>query len=329
MIIHFTFDTELFFGDPTGSVDKCIIEPTEKLIQIAIKHGVAFTYFMDVGYILALERFLSKHPQLEKDYEKVVTLIHKLIKHGNNVQLHIHPHWEKSEFDGEKWIINAKGNYKLDDFSDVEIAHIVNKYKSKLEEITGQSASIYRAGGWCLQPFHRVKEVFKANNIRIDSTVYQGGFYETEHYYFDFRNAPMKGKYRFEDDLCEEVQNGFFTEYPIGGWKYNPLFYWNLYVRGRLNPQMHKMLGDGNFIPQPGRKWKNLTQSNWNHVSCDGYFSQRLKNICAYYHKEGRSNLVIIGHPKSQTQFSLKKLDEFLSWAKKKKIPVKSLSEES
>jgi hypothetical protein len=326
MIIHFTFDTELFFGDPTGSVDSCIINPTEKLIQIANKHEVGFTYFLDVGYILALERYLQDFPQLEVDYNKMLALIQKLIQYGNNVQLHIHPHWEKSEFNGKKWIINAKGNYKLDDFSDAEIAQIVRSYKLKLEEITGQPAPIYRAGGWCLQPFDRVKEVFKLNNITTDSTVYQGGFYETEHYFFDFRNAPMKGKYRFEDDLCKEDKHGFFTEYPIGGWKYSPLFYWRLYALGRLDPTNHKMLGDGNFIPQPGRKWKNLTHSNWNHVSCDGYFAQRLKRITKHYQNEGRSNMVVIGHPKSQTHYSLKKLDLFLSWAVSENLSIQPLT---
>lgn len=322
MKVHITFDYELFFGLPTGSVEKCIIEPAQQLMQIAEKHGVGFTYFVDVGYLIALERFMDEFPQLQVDRKKIAQQIKQLIEKGNDIQLHIHPHWEKAAYNGKEWIIDAAGYYKLDDFSDDEIAQIVTTYKTKLEDVSQKPTPIYRAGGWCLQPFSRVKEVFKQNAINIDSTVFQGGHYETEHYYFDFREAPMKGEYRFEDDLCKEVENGYFTEYPIGGWKYSPLFYWNLYVRGRLNPQAHKMVGDGNFIPQPGRKWKNLTSANWNHVSCDGYFSQKLKKITSYYKKTGRSNLVIIGHPKSQTKFSFKKLDDFLGWAKKNGVSI-------
>jgi hypothetical protein len=322
MKVHITFDYELFFGQPTGSVEKCILEPTEELIRIAEKHKVGFTYFVDVGYLIALERFMKDHPNLEKDYTNIINQLRRLIAKGNDIQLHIHPHWEKANYNGKDWMIDAAGNYKLDDFSDDEIARIVKTYKTKLEDVSQKQTPLYRAGGWCLQPFSRVKEIFKQNNINIDSTVFQGGYYETEHYYFDFRNAPMKGKYNFEDDLCKEDENGFFTEYPIGGWKYNPLFYWNLYIRGRLNPKAHKMIGDGNFIPQPGRKWKNLTSSNWNHVSCDGYFASKLKKVTSHYHKKGRTNLVIIGHPKSQTEFSFKKLDDFLSWAKHNGVAI-------
>jgi hypothetical protein len=326
MKVHITFDYELFFGSPTGSVKMCMIQPTNRLQQIAEKYKVGFTYFVDVGLLLAIERYQPDFPELKKDYEQILSQLSQLQITGNDLQLHIHPHWEKAIYDGKEWIINAAGNYKLTDFTDEEIARIVQTYKCKLEKIKGQPTPIYRAGGWCLQPFSRVKEVFKENNITIDSTVFQGGHYETAHYYFDFRNAPPNGKYRFEDDLCQEVENGFFTEYPIGGWKYSPLFYWNLYVRGRLNPQAHKMAGDGNFIPQPGRKWKHLTNSSWNHVSCDGYFSQKLKRITAHYVKKGRSNLVIIGHPKSQTEFSFKKLEAYLEWIQKKGIEVKPIA---
>ncbi len=325
MKVHITFDYELFFGRPTGTVEKCILQPTEKLIAIAERHNVGFTFFVDVGLLLAIERYQEEYPELTKDYEQIVSQLNQLQSTGNDIQLHIHPHWEKAVYNGKEWIINAVGNYKLTDFSDEEIARIVKAYKTKLEAIKGEPAPIYRAGGWCLQPFSRVKEVFKQNNITIDSTVFQGGYYETTHYYFDFRKAPPKGKYRFEDDLCQEVDNGFFTEYPIGGWKYSPLFYWNLYVRGRLNPQAHKMVGDGNFIPQPGRKWKHLTSASWNHVSCDGYFAQKLKKITTAYKNTGRSHLVIIGHPKSQTEFSYKKLENYLKWLQKQGVEVKPI----
>lgn len=46
---------------------------------------------------------------------------------------------------------------------------------------------------------------------------FQGGHYETEHYYFDFREAPMKGEYRFEDDLCKEVNKRLFYGVPNWG----------------------------------------------------------------------------------------------------------------
>ena len=45
MQIHISFDYELFFGNASGSAQKCILEPTQKLIDIATKHKVPFIFF--------------------------------------------------------------------------------------------------------------------------------------------------------------------------------------------------------------------------------------------------------------------------------------------
>ena len=61
--------------------------------------------------------------------------------------------------DGEKWLSDTN-RYKLSDFEEEEIGVIFKKYKAILEEITGKKTSIYRAGGWCLQPFSKIKKAF-------------------------------------------------------------------------------------------------------------------------------------------------------------------------
>lgn len=291
-----------------------MIEPTNRLMEISRRYGVGMTYFVDVGYLLALERAIPDFPQLKNDYDKVVAQLQQMMQKGDDVQLHIHPHWEKSIFTGTEWDVRVDGAYKLADFPQHEIEEIVVRYKAKLEEIIQREVTAFRAGGWCLQPFSLVKDVFERVGIRMDSTVYPGGYFESDHYYYDFRTAPKeKGCYRFKDDLCVEAEDGPFTEFPIAGWKYSPLFYWELYLRGRMNPIRHKMLGDGMYIPQPGRKWKNLTSYNWNHVSCDGFFASKLNQITRVYSKQGRSDLVIIGHPKSMTHYSFEQLEAFIA----------------
>ena len=61
MKIFLTYDYELFFGDPTGSVEKCIIEPTQRLLEIAKRTGARYTFFIDVGYLKQLELFKDSH----------------------------------------------------------------------------------------------------------------------------------------------------------------------------------------------------------------------------------------------------------------------------
>lgn len=318
MNLFVTFDYELFFGYPTGSAQRCILEPTQELLAIGQDHKVQFTFFVDVGYIIQLEKWAPTNPELQEDYTAIIEQLQKINQNGHDIQLHIHPHWETARYEKKEWKFSMDGNYKLADLTDDQVRKIVTTYKTKLEEIKGRPIHGFRAGGWCLQPFDRFSHLFKEVAIRIDSTVFQGGYLETKHYYFDFRSAPNKGRYHFENDLCAEEESGYFLELPIGGYKYSAAFFWRLYILGRLFPYYHKMIGDGNFISQGGKKYDSLKKGMWDHVSCDGYYASKLNQITREFDSKKRSDLVIIGHPKSMTVYSLRKLEEYIKLQQKK-----------
>ncbi|MGM0479487.1 MAG: hypothetical protein ACQERC_09705 [Bacteroidota bacterium] len=326
MNLFLTFDYELFFGSPAGSAEKCILFPTNKLIKIGRIRNVKFTFFVDAGYLVQLKKWRLQYEKLSETYENITAQLKTLIEEGHDIQLHIHPHWETAEYIDGQWQFTIDNHYKLSDFDEDAIDRIVRSYKSTLEDITGTTIKGFRAGGWCLQPFAQFSSLFKACGIKIDSTVFQGGHLETRHYYFDFRDAPNKGRYHFENNLCEENPSGHFLELPIGGYKYKPGFFWRLYILGRLMPRRHKMTGDGNFIPQGGKKFKSLRKPIWDHVSCDGYYASKLNLITNKFDREDRSDLVIIGHPKSMTQYSFEKLDQYIQ-RQQKKHPFLTLSE--
>lgn len=312
MNIFLTYDYELFFGDSSGSVDKCLIEPTNRLLELGKIYNVRMTFFVDVGYLIKLDEFIPTFPQLLRDKEKVHAQLREIIDSGNDIQLHIHPHWEKSFYSDGKWHLITDNVYKLQDFSNEDIRRIVTTYKKYIDDLSGKKTTTFRAGGWCVQPFERLYALFKELEIRFDSSVFPGGKFSSSHYAFDFTKAPNKSHYRFETDECVEVEKGYFTEYPISSWRYSPFFYWRLYILGRLFPDQHKMLGDGNFLSQPGRKKSVLSNFTWNHVSTDGYYASKLRNCLDFFVKEGRSDMVIIGHPKSMTNYSFRVLEKFL-----------------
>lgn len=316
MNIFLSFDYELFFGPQTGTVEKCMIEPAEELMRIAGKKA-KLIFFADIGFLIRAEHFSHTYPELSKNVNTVRFQIKRMVDQGHDVQLHIHPHWEKSIYKDGKWDINAEGAYKLDDFSDEGIVDIVTRYKTYLDELVGYKTTAFRAGGWCVQPFERLKKIFLELGIRYDSSVIPGMKYETAHYRFDFSSVAEQEPYSFSNDVCETVVNGEFVEYPISSWVYAPSFYWKLYSLGRLFPSQHKMVGDGNFIPQPGRKKSGLTEKTRHHISCDGYYSSVLKEALATFEKQGRQNMVVIGHPKGMTKYSFKKLEDFIRMAEK------------
>ncbi len=89
-----------------------MIEPTEDLFKIARNKDVFYTFFVDVGYLIQAE----KYKDLTEEIELVKSQITKMIMLGHDVQLHIHPHWEKALWKNGNWEMNVSGSYKLSDF---------------------------------------------------------------------------------------------------------------------------------------------------------------------------------------------------------------------
>lgn len=317
MNIYITLDYEIYFGKNHGTVEKCIIYPTSELIRIAEKYDVRFCFFVDCGFIIKLDEYRKKHPQLESDYNNITDQIAYLSRTGHDIQLHIHPHWEDSYYNGESWIIDVR-RYKLTDFTETEIEDIVFRYKKVLSDLTGKKIFAYRAGGWCLQPFIQLKKAFRKNNISVDSSVFRNGYYVSNNYSYDFRNAPDKDIYKFEDEPELENPNGYFTELPISYIRNSPIFFWKLFLLGRKNPYLHKPLGDGRAMPAPGQRKKMLTQFTDCTVCIDGYNANLLKKALRKLQKKKFNNMVVIGHPKALSRYSIQKLEEFVKTNKTK-----------
>lgn len=311
MDIFLTYDYELFFGQPTGSVEKCIIEPTNQLRAIAKRTGVPMVFFIDVGYIKKLTEFAQQFESAKSDLEIVRQQIETLVREGHDCQLHIHPHWEDCTYTSNGWNM-VTDRYKLVDFDEENIIKIVLEYQAILQSITNKPVTSYRAGGWCLQPFSKIKPAFEKAGLKIDSTVFKGGDFTAGNYFYDFRNTPNKSRWQFSDDLTEEDENGRFWEYPIGNHFYNPLFFWQLFFLGRWNPKDHKPIGNGYPMASPGLRKKMLTKGMNLSACSDGYFVKKLPTILKKHRNKNFNELVIIGHPKANTHFALKKLEWFI-----------------
>lgn len=317
MKIFLTYDYELFFGSPTGSVEKCIIEPTNALIAIAKQNAIKMVFFIDTGYLKKLEEYKDIYSVVKKEHELIKQQIDTLVAEGHDCQLHIHPHWEDSYHNGTQWVMNTD-RYKLVDFSDEEIAQIVTEYHEILSRWTGKKVHSYRAGGWCLQPFNRIEKAFHNVNLKIDSTVFRGGKFTAGNYYYDFTSAPQLSKWKFNNNLCQPEKNGLFWEYPIANHTYTPIFFWKLFLLGRLFPKKHKPIGDGYPMPSPGMRKKMLTKGMHLAASVDGYFVTKLDRVLKKQLQNNFEETVFIGHPKACTHFSLKKLNRFINKQKNK-----------
>jgi peptidoglycan/xylan/chitin deacetylase (PgdA/CDA1 family) len=313
MQILLTFDYELYFGSPTGTVENCIIKPTELLMQIARKHSIPLVFFIDIGFIVRMENELNKHPVLHSSYKLICQQLDQLVREGHELQLHIHPHWEDSYFDGNEWKCNVS-RYKLSDFPPTEIQRIIQSYSDRLKSFTGTTPpNTFRAGGWCVQPFGLVKTGLEQAGITIDSSVFRNGHFKSEQYAYDFRQAPDKSSWKFSADPLLEEENGRFTEIPISSRSESPFFYWKLFLLGRLNPAHYRPIGDGQAMPAPGYRKSLLTSYTTQPVSVDGYNASRLDTSLKEHSEKGLKQMVVIGHPKALSPYSLLALDQFIA----------------
>jgi hypothetical protein len=312
--VWLTFDYELFFGTRTGSIEKCMLEPTKRLLELSKKYQAPMVFFVDAGFLFKLNELSSENPELGKQHQAIIQQLQEIREFNCEVQLHVHPHWELSTYVDGQWKIPQDKGYRLGEFSKQEAQSIFAKYKKHLDDAIGYKTIAFRAGGWCIQPFEQIKEVFDNQGLVYDSSVVPGMRFQAGVYDVDFTNAPQnQDVWPFDSDPCSVDEKGKFIELPISSVRYNPMFYWELYLRGKLNRAAHQFIGDGSFIPQPGRKWETLTKSQWNHASCDGFYASRMAKITREFQKNSRDHLVFIGHPKGMTAFSFGALEKYLS----------------
>jgi len=308
-----TLDYELFFGGNSGTIENCMIKPTNKLLEVLDRHDVKATFFIDSGYLVRAELEQANSSKLLKEYQEVVSQIKKLDAEGHSIQLHIHPHWEDSYHDGEKWVMDTS-RYKLHDFSETEIDDIIYRYKKALTDIVGDKIFAHRAGGWCIQPFSKLYSAFKKHNIWLDSTVFENGKNDSVTHYFNFENSPKKSEWSFDKDPLVEDEKGFFKELTISSYRLSPLFFWKLVFFKKFGGEAHQNFGDGNAAGGSNMdKLRMLIKPTNSVVSIDGYKSSFLEKAFKVFSKNsGNKYFVMIGHPKSMSEYSLKKLEKFI-----------------
>lgn len=248
--ILLTFDYELFFNI-SGSVEKCILEPTDRLIDIFDKYHIRATFFVDVLYYIRLKEDCRTF----NDSLLIKTQLQRLVRAGHRIELHLHPHWLDAIFNGNSWEFPTYDNYRLHNLAEDAIVDLFKKGKFVLEEIAQEVDNnyriiAYRAGGFCIQPFDKLRRCFIECDIKIDSSVVEGFYGNGVAHKFDFRGAPHKEYYRFSNDVLQIDPAGNFVELPLRTFKFN--FTGRIYNKILTSGKKNNIFGDGLFISLGG-----------------------------------------------------------------------------
>ncbi len=313
MNIVISLDYEVYFGRRSGSVEGAVLAPSQALCHLAAEHCVPLVFFVDAAWLLRLREEGRRHPALMAEHDRVMRQLQRFADEGHELQLHVHPHWRDSHWADGDWKLDLR-RYRLHEFDDAEIVDIVQECTQLLRSVAGRNpVSAYRAGGWCIQPFQRLRPALRQAGIRIDSTVYAGGVQQGEGPWHDFTHAPPASRWRFEHDPLRPDETGSFLEVPIASHRVGPAFYWRLALMRKLKLRAHSAPGGGEAMRLSRADLaRKLLRPTTSVVSIDGLKASFLEAAFAEHQRRGSEDFVIIGHPKALTRYSMGQLDQFL-----------------
>ncbi len=308
-----SLDYELFFGSKIGSVDHCLIEPVTALLRQLERVGLKLSFFVDATFLIRLRQEGRKFPVLLAEYDKIRRHLEQLKQQGHDIQLHIHPHWQDSYYDGACWRINTR-RYTLHDFSPDERMEIVRLCKQELVNIAGDSVFAFRGGGWCIQPFDQIAAALQAEDIWLESTVFHRGKSEDTQRHYDFTTAPDLDYYRFAMDPVCENPTGSFIEVPIGSFRVSPAFFWRLAWVKKFGGKQYRSFGDGSaMVADKSYYVTRLTQYTNSVISVDGLKAVLLDQAYRQIRRNRERKVMhVMGHPKAITPCSIASLGDFL-----------------
>lgn len=312
MYIALTFDYELFFGNDTGSIEQCLIYPTQQLIQIFKEHSIKATFFIDAFYLLNLKKDAEHNFYSKQEWKVVANNLIELKKHQHELGLHIHPHWINSFRKDNKWLMDTS-KYRFHQHNkNIREEFFYHSY-CLLKEFEPELKS-FRAGGWCIQPFKDFSELFLHYNITIDSSVVPFMKMHTIHHQFDFSNTSTdKDYWYFSEDPLQISNNGQFVEIPITPDYVYPIHQYQMFVLHRIYPNYHLPFGDGSWLKDNVHHFKKYLLPYHHFASTDGLFAGRLKKIFHRLKKNKKQIMVTLGHPKSTSIYSLNQIKKFIS----------------
>jgi hypothetical protein len=325
-----TFDYELYLGNRSGTVQDCMIDPTNKLIEVMGRYGIHAVFFVDTTYLLRLKQQSQTSPACKKDFETVADQLRNLVKIGHYVFPHVHPHWLDAEYLPEinQWRLNNISKYRFHNISESERTHVFDGSVKILQDILlphfpNYKVDAYRAGGWGIQPFEDFLPYFKKHQIKYEFSVLGGIYQFTDAQYFDFSNASTKTIYRFSKDVCLEDPDGEFIQYNISSIKISPFasFLNKIWIK-----ILFKVFKDHTFLRGEGQPSRvitgnkpsssvgsDLSNTVWERISVELLTAVKLNSYQEFLDKNRYMHF--ISHPKMINNHNLTVFNKFLKVA--------------
>jgi hypothetical protein len=318
-----TFDYELFLGDRSGTVENCLITPTEELLIVLSNHQAKSIFFIDTLYLYSLKQAGINYPKAREDYKRITQQLLHIAEEKHYIFYHLHPHWLDSIYLPEinQWNLKDDRHYAVSSLSEEDYTRAFRISKDVMEEIFANknlSHNGFRAGGLYIQPFNFFKKFFETSNIRFDFSVLPGFRSNQKYYSLDFSEINTQHPYHFNENVTDRTLTGKFLEFPISSITISGLRKIINSMVLRLSSRMERSTirwGDGmssstRLLPKRKNTWWRTTET----VSVEMMSDLKIKPYLEALKQ--RPFLHMISHPKLFTPRHLKCFNRFLTAAK-------------
>ena len=215
-----TLDYELFF-QKSGDAYVSLLNPTAELLEVLERIGGKAVFFVDTIYLNLLKK--SEIPQDAELYGKFESQLQEIVIRGHRIELHLHPHWLDVRKENNEWVFQSYKHYKLNSLTEEKIIELFQVGVELLNLIARKAGPDYavcafRAGGWCVEPFEKLRSAFQICGIKVDSSVVPGMRLDGEVHALDYSGLKSNAFYRFSDDVRIPDKNGKTIELPVNGY---------------------------------------------------------------------------------------------------------------
>lgn len=222
-----TLDYELY-GDGSGDVFKHVVEPTNEIMALAEHYGVRITIMFEYLEYLRIKQEWDTGNKMGYNRNPVQAMENQLrdaYKRGHDVQLHVHPQWEKACWSDAMWKVERRdwnfGRYAVENVNNERSATaLLQEGIATLERILRPVDSTYRvvamrAGGYNVQPSAYIVRAMRHVGIILDTSITPGAVEDGVLSQYDYRAmSNEKGLWQCGETLeCEG--NGTVWELPV------------------------------------------------------------------------------------------------------------------
>ena len=324
-----TFDYELPLGG-VSNYQHGLFDPADKLIARANHLHIPIVLFTDICSAIRFKEW-----DYQGYYLPFRDQVHRAIKSGHDVQLHIHPHWMTSHYQDGNYIPST--DFSLSNFASTHegftleaiIKHAYSELLAMGREVDPHYACVaFRAGGYDVEPeSKRILTALNSLGVKIDSSVIKEFYLDYSFSKVDYTHSPAPSSWfvSTEGPLLKQASAGLL-ELPISSKPTSAFDIMSRRLKKIINrknyaSRIYRNSGKGFLLTQGKQslqsKLKKITNPlvlslDREYVECVDLMSIVDYNIEQYANEPGDLILTAIGHPKSMGIYHVDLMEEFV-----------------